>query len=71
MRMTRTTVASESAGVDRIVSSRCPACSQETQLHSESVRRGAEILCSECCAILRVEVANPLSLSEVEEEDLR
>jgi len=29
-----------------------------------------EVLCSECSAILRVESTNPLSLSEVDEEDL-
>gem|GEM_PF-4761204 len=64
------TTASESAGARALVVSHCPACSQKTQLHTESVRQGAEILCSECSAILRVEATDPLSLSEVDEEDL-
>jgi len=64
------TTASESMGVEAFVVSVCPACGQKTRLHTESVRRGAEILCSECSAILRVESTNPLSLSEVDEEDL-
>lgn len=42
------TTASESAGVEALLVSRCPACGQKTQLHTESVRRGAEIPCSEC-----------------------
>ena len=52
------------------MASRCPACGQKTRLHTESVRHGAEIVCSECSAILRVESANPLTLSEVDEEEL-
>jgi len=64
------TTASESAGVEALLVSRCPACGQKTQLHTESVRRGAEILCSECSAILRVEATDPLSLSEIDEEEL-
>ena len=67
--MMKMTTANESTGVEAVVAFRCPACSQQTQLHAESVRRGAEILCSECSAILRVESTNPLSLSEVDEED--
>lgn len=39
-------------------------------MHAESVRLGAEILGSECFAILRVEKADPLTLSEVEEDEL-
>ena len=66
----RMTTSSESMGVEAVVASRCPACGQETRLHTESVRRGAEVLCTECSAILRVESADPLALSEVDEEDL-
>ena len=69
MTRTKTTIASEHARVERIVF-RCPACGQDAQLHTESVQRGAEILCSECSAILRVESVAPLTLSEVNEEDL-
>jgi len=66
----RMTIASGSVGVGGLVASRCPACGQKTRLHTESVRHGAEIVCSECSAILRVESANPLTLSEVDEEEL-
>ena len=68
--MTKTTIASEESGIDRVVSSKCPACGWDTQIHRESIRFGAEILCSECSAVLRVEKADPLALSEVEEADL-
>ena len=66
----RMTTVSGSMDVEAVVASRCPACGQKTRLHTESVRRGAEILCSECSAILRVESADPLTLSKVDEEDL-
>jgi len=62
--------ASEPTVVGKAVLSCCPACGQMTRLHVESVRRGTEILCSECSAILRVEAADPLTLCEVDEEDL-
>jgi hypothetical protein len=66
--MTRT--ADEVREADGIVYSQCPFCSQDTRLHTESIRLGAEILCSECSAILRIESTNPLALMEVEEKDL-
>jgi len=59
-----------SPGVDRVTSVRCPACLQNTTLHAESIRIGTEVLCRECSAILRIDGTNPLTLSEVEEEDL-
>jgi len=68
--MTTTTKTNEEAGVDRIVYFQCPSCSQRTRLHVESIRRGAEILCRECSAILRIDGANPLTVTEVEETDL-
>jgi len=60
----------KAASVGELLISSCPACGQQTRLHAESVHRGAEILCSECSAILRVEDTDPLLLSEVDEEDL-
>lgn len=69
--MTRmTTTSSEGPKADSIISFRCPACSQATRLHLESTRFGMEVLCTECSAILRIEKTNPLTLTEVEEEDL-
>jgi hypothetical protein len=58
------------ARADGIVSARCPACGLATTLHAESVAIGAEILCSECHAVLRIDRSNPLTLVEVEDEDL-
>jgi ribosomal protein S27E len=55
---------------DRVTSARCPVCLQNTTLHAESIRVGTEVLCRECSAVLRVEATSPLTLSEVEEEDL-
>lgn len=70
MRMTKTTTANEELGFAGVVLSQCPACGWDTKLHTESIRLGAEILCSECSAILRIEMTDPLELSEVEEADL-
>lgn len=56
--------------VGQILSFRCPTCAQKARLHAESVHPGAEILCSECTAILRIDTTDPLTLREVEEEDL-
>jgi len=66
----RMTTDSKSVDIGVIVTSRCPACGRNARFHTESVRRGAEILCSECSAILRIDSADPLTLYEIDEEDL-
>ena len=53
-----------------VLTAECPACGQQTRVHKESVRLGAEVLCNECSSILRIESVNPLTFSEVEEADL-
>ena len=65
--MTKTSV---SAQTETRVSFLCPSCLQSTMMQSESCRIGAEVLCRECCALLRIHSKNPLSLEEIEEEDL-
>lgn len=61
---------SEAAVEGGVLTAECPACGQRTRVHKESVRPGAEVLCNECSAILRIENVNPLTFSEVEETDL-
>lgn len=65
-----TTRAEDAPAVREYPSAQCPACLRTTELHAESVRLGAEVLCRECSAILRIESTNPLILVEIEEEDL-
>lgn len=65
--MTKT---SASAQTEASLSFLCPSCLQATALQSESCRIGAEILCRECYALLRILSKNPLLLEEIEEEDL-
>lgn len=60
----------EGARISKVISVRCPACSQMTSLHEESVAIGVEVLCVECAAILRVDSVNPLILRKMEETDL-
>jgi ribosomal protein S27E len=54
---------------ERFVSGECPACRLKTRLHAESLGIGADVLCSECSAILRIVGTNPLQFAEVEEEE--
>jgi len=61
---------SEAVPESGILKAHCPACARETSVHSESVRVGAEVLCTECSAILRIDSAAPLLFSEIEEADL-
>lgn len=65
-----TTIANEVPESAGFASSQCPVCGQDTRLHTESIRLGAEILCSECSAILTIETTSPLTLMELNEEDL-
>jgi len=65
-----TTSRSRADGADAIVSGVCPVCRSKTRLHAESLGIGVDVLCSECSAILRVVGAHPLTLTEVEEDDL-
>jgi len=53
-----------------MVSAVCPSCRQEISIHCESVAMGAEVLCPECGALLGVERKEPLSLIEIDPEDL-
>ncbi len=48
----------------------CPSCRQSFTIHRESIAIGAEVLCRECGALLAVERREPLSLVEVEPEEL-
>jgi len=48
----------------------CPSCRQQIRIHRESVAIGAEILCPECGALLGVERKTPLSLLEIDPEEL-
>jgi hypothetical protein len=66
----RTKTSDLDARADAIVSAKCPACGLTTTLHAESIAIGAEILCCECYAVLRIDRSNPLTLAEVEDEDL-
>ena len=67
---TTTKTASKPADPAGTVSSACPVCGLKTRIHVESIYRGAEVLCSECAAILRIRTTDPLELLEVDEEDL-
>lgn len=53
-----------------MIESKCPACSQVTTIHGESIAIGAEILCRECCAILVIDKVEPLVLTELELDDV-
>jgi len=66
----RTTTSDLDSRADAVVSAQCPACGLATTLHAESIAIGAEVLCSECYAVLRIDRSKPLTLIEVEEEDL-
>jgi len=48
----------------------CPSCRQPLTIHQESIAIGAEILCRECGTLLAVERREPISLVEVEPEEL-
>ena len=48
----------------------CPSCLQSFTIHRESIAIGAEVLCRECGALLAVARREPLSLVEVEPEEL-
>lgn len=48
----------------------CPFCRQSFTIHRESIAIGVEILCRECGALLSVERREPLSLVEVDPEEL-
>jgi ribosomal protein S27E len=61
---------SDAAVESGVLTAKCPACGQRTRVHKESVRVGAEVLCIECSAILRIDAVKPLTFSEVEESDL-
>lgn len=52
------------------VEAACPCCRQSFAIHRESIAIGAEVLCRECGALLAVERREPLSLVEVEPEEL-
>ena len=65
---TKSTTRSETSA-ERIVSGECPTCRLKTRLHAESLGIGADVLCSECSAILRIVGTNPLRFVEVEEEE--
>ncbi len=56
----------ETATVDAV----CPSCRQAFTIHRESIAIGAEVLCRECGALLAVERREPLSLVEIEPEEL-
>jgi hypothetical protein len=66
----RTKTSDVGARAGGVISARCPVCGLATVLHAESVAIGAEILCSECYAVLRIDRSHPLTLMEVEDEDL-
>jgi len=68
-RMMTTKSASEARATAGIVSASCPVCQRKARVHAESVYRGAEIVCSECSAILVIETTAPLALIEADEED--
>ena len=68
--MMQTNPASDTGSEHGILTAQCPACTRETQVHRESARIGAEVLCIECSAILRVDGVDPLLFSEIEETDL-
>jgi len=70
MTITKKTMADKLAQDDLVVTFWCPACGQKARLHAESAYRGVEFLCSECFAILRVEDVDPLTMLEVDEEEL-
>ena len=53
-----------------LVFTRCPVCRQTTELHSESIYVGAEVLCHVCSAILRVEEISPLRVIEIEDDEV-
>jgi len=67
---TRMMTTAESPSAEAILSYRCPACGRSAFLHTESAQHGTEVVCTECSAILRVERTAPLTLSELNEEDL-
>lgn len=48
----------------------CPSCLRRFTIQQESVAIGAEILCRECGALLAVERREPLTLVEVDPEEL-
>jgi len=48
----------------------CPSCRQSFTIHRESIAIGAEILCRECGALLAVERREPLTLIEIDPEDV-
>jgi predicted Zn finger-like uncharacterized protein len=56
----------EKARVDAV----CPSCRQQIRIHRESVAIGAEVLCPECGALLGVDRRDPLSLIEIDPDDL-
>lgn len=67
---TKTTMSDPKAVVGDSHTARCPCCRQMTSLREESIVIGTEILCRECGAILAVERTAPLTLLEIELEDL-
>jgi len=48
----------------------CPSCRQQISIHRESVAIGAEVLCPECGALLGVERRDPLTLVEIDPDDV-
>jgi len=48
----------------------CPSCRQQIMIHRESVAIGAEVLCPECGALLGVERRDPLTLVEIDPDDV-
>jgi hypothetical protein len=57
------------SGLDTMIDAICPSCHQGIRIHRESVAIGAEVLCSECGALLGVERRDPLSLVEIDPDD--
>ncbi len=55
---------------DGRVDATCPACQAPIRIHRESVAIGAEVLCSACGALLGVERREPLTLTEIDPEEL-
>lgn len=53
-----------------LVEAVCPSCLQEITIHRESVAIGAEVLCPECGALLGVERRNPVSLVEIDPDEI-
>ena len=65
-----TTTSNENHAGRNLVFASCPCCKQDVRLHAESIHLGTEIVCSECSSVLWIKGTLPLTLEELDEDDL-